>query len=226
MSTKVCGRLAGHLGVKKQAKSVIVHFQRHIIHAEHLKVPGGHPDPSKKNFWRKARGRGELQPLPGHVRELPQEANYIAWSDLICDLPTSQPNVFDRSLGARMGYVLPSGEITSDAVKAFLHNYVRPLFHIYEGDVPGNEDAVAAAARLRAAFREDLVVQHPMLSTCCATPWHFIVDENTISTVTGPPLDGKRTSIASLRPAMFPCLCEPVIAFLHGIGVRGENFCA
>jgi len=228
MSTKVCGLLSGHLGAKKKSKSVIVHFQRHIIHAQHLQKHGGHPDATKKNFWRQARTLEGMHPLPLHVKDLSQENNYVAWSDLVGDLLTSQPNAFDRSLGARMGYVLPTGEITSDASHAFLHNYVRPLFNIYEGIVPGNEDAVAAAGRLRAAFCTDLVVQHPMLSGCCATPWHFIIhtDDNSISTVTGPPLGGARVSIASLRASMFPCICEPVIAFLHGIGVRGENFCA
>ena len=50
MSTKVCGLLSGHLGAKNKSKSVIVHFQRHIIHAQHLQKHGGHPDATKKNF--------------------------------------------------------------------------------------------------------------------------------------------------------------------------------
>ena len=42
-----------------------------------------------------------------------------------------------------------SGEITYDQKEAFLKNYVKPLFQIYEGKVPGNDEAVNAAKRRR-----------------------------------------------------------------------------
>ena len=233
LSTKLCGQLTCHLGSKKKSKSLIIHYQRHVIHVQHILKHGGRPSTTKKAYWERiryttaAKAAGEKVPLPLHIDDFDNRENFVAWSDLVGEQLTSKPNAFDASLGARVAYVLPSGEITYDQKEAFLKNYVKPLFQIYEGKVPGNDDAVNAAKRLRATFCTDLVLQHPMLGCCLVKPWHFIIHagDMTVETLEGPDLGGRRVAISSLRASMFPCPCEPVVAFMHGIGVLGEIFC-
>ena len=71
-------------------------------------------------------------------------------------------------------------------------------------------------------------MRHPMLGCCLVKPWHFIIHtgDMTIETVEGPDLGCRQVAISSLRASMFPCLCEPVVAFMHGIGVLRRYFAA
>ena len=68
-------------------------------------------------------------------------------------------------------------------------------------------------------------------STCAIKalqPWHFRIGPaaSSIDNLSGPRFAESALPIKHLRAAMFPCLCEPVVAFLHSIGVQGDIFCS
>ena len=223
LSTKLCGRLRGAFG--KESPIVITHFQRHIIHRRHL-VKAGRAEAGRKCLWVAGRGQATV-PLPESFATFENAQEWKAWSDLVADKPTSQPSFFDAALGERVAYVLPDGSITRDEKQAFLANYVRPLFEIYAGKVEGNAEAVDAAALLRRHFMDDVVIQHPRLTPFCVPePWHFEVSEGCIRSLSGPRFPREVMQISELRASMFPCLQEPVIAMLYGLGVDPEVFCS
>ena len=232
LSTKSCGNAPSLLGGK--SKILISHFQRHIIHRQHLLKDGGEPDATIKTLWKKkktSRKQSPQQehPLPSALQDFENKEKFAAWSCLVGATQSSVPAKFDLALGERVAFVLPDGSITRDARLAFVENYVLPLFHVYEGRVPGNEEAVAASQRLRQHFGSDYLIQHPMLSGFCVPqPWHFRIDPaaSSIDTLSGPRFAESALPIKHLRAAMFPCLCEPVVAFLHSIGVQGDIFCS